>query len=344
MIPRAILKTIRPSEWRTNRFALCTIVLLAVQLRAAETDTLMPVKTIPLPEVRGRIDHFAQDVQGQRLFLAALGNDTVEVIDLAESKRLRSIGECATPQGVAFVPGANRLFIANGGSGTVKMLDGADFKTLKTLDNLPDADNARYDANAGLIYVGYGDGALAVIGATNGELIATIKLAGHPESFQLEKNGSRIFVNVPDANQIAVVDREKRAVVAVWPMEKFRSNFPMALDETNHRLFAGCRHPARLVILDTTTGKPVSDVEIFSDTDDVFYDASRRQIYVSCGGGFIDVIAQRDANHYQLREHIPTVSGARTSFFSPERNELFLAVRAGLISGSAEIRIYKPRP
>jgi DNA-binding beta-propeller fold protein YncE len=321
---------------------LVLIALFALNLQAADTNALTLVKTIPLPDVRGRIDHFAMDEQGETLFLAALGNDTVEVVDLLAGRRVQTIGDCSTPQGLAYVPGASRLFIANGGSGMVKMLDGTNAKILKSLDQLPDADNVRYDANAGLIYVGYGDGALATIGATNGELVAKIPLAGHPESFQLEKKGNRIFVNVPDANQIAVVDREKRAVIATWPMEKFRSNFPMALDEANHRLFVGCRHPARLVVLNTANGREISNVEISGDTDDVFYDASRKQIYVSCGGGFIDVINQRDANKYELRERIPTVGGARTSFFSPERNEFYLAVRAGLVSGSAEIRVYQP--
>lgn len=310
----------------------------------ASVGPLALIQTIPLPDVRGRIDHFALDVQGRRLFMAALGNDTVEVFDLAPAKRLRTIGSCSTPQGLVYVPGANRLFIANGGSGSVQMLDGTNFSVLKTLEHLPDADNVRHDAKAGLIYVGYGDGALAVIGATNGELVATIPLAGHPESFQLEQDGSRIFVNVPDARQIAVVDRHQRAVIATWPMKEFHSNFPMALDEKNHRLFVGCRSPARLVVLDTATGKPVTDMKISSDTDDVFYDASRKRIYVSCGGGTIDVIEQRDADRYELRERIATVSGARTSFFAAERSELYLAVRAGILSGSAELRIYQCGP
>jgi DNA-binding beta-propeller fold protein YncE len=325
------------------KLAFLSLALLALNVQAAETNLFALVKTIPLPDVRGRIDHFAMDTQGQRLFMAALGNDTVEVIDLMAGRRIHTIGDCSTPQGLAYVPGINRLFIANGGSGTVNMLDGMDFKVLKRLGDLPDADNVRYDAKAGLIYVGDGDGELTVIGATNGEFVAKIPLAGHPESFQLEKNGNRIFVNVPDANQIAVVDRDKRAIITTWPMEKFRSNFPMALDEANHRLFVGCRHPARLVVLDTANGRKISDVEISGDTDDVFYDASLKRIYASCGGGFIDVINQRDPDKYELWNRIPTVSGARTSFFSPEQKEFYLAVRAGLISGNAEIRAYKTR-
>lgn len=323
-----------------KHLAFLSFVLLALNVEAAETNSFKLVKTIPLADVRGRIDHFAMDAQNETLFMAALGNDTVEVIDLMAGRRIHTISDCSTPQGLAYVPGANRLFIANGGNGTVKMLDGTSFKVLKSLDQLPDADNVRYDAKAGLIYVGYGDGGLAVISATNGGLVATIPLAGHPESFQLEKTGNRIFVNVPDANQIAVVDRDKRTVITTWPMEKYHSNFPMALDEARHRLFVGCRHPSRLVVLDTADGRKISDVEISGDTDDVFYDASRKMIYVSCGGGFIDVIDQHGADKYALFKRIPTVSGARTSFFSPERNEFYLAVRAGLISGGAEILVF----
>jgi YVTN family beta-propeller protein len=326
-----------------KRLACIAIVLLALDLRAADIHALTLLQTIPLPDVRGRIDHLALDARGQRLFVAALGNDTVEVIDLATGKRLHTIGDCSEPQGVALAPADHRLLIANGGSGVVKILDANSFKTWKSLGNLPDADNVRYDAKSDLFYVGYGGGALAVIRAATGERVAKIPLAGHPESFQPERDGRRIFVNVPDAEQVAVVDREKRAVVATWPMEEFRGNFPMALDEANHRLFIGCRRPARLVVLDTTTGKTAGSLEISGDVDDLFYDAERKLIYASCGAGFIDVIQQRTADGYELRERIPTASGARTSCFWPERKELFLAVRAGPVFGSAAIRVYQCR-
>jgi hypothetical protein len=317
------------------------IPFLALNLFATDTNSLTLVKTIPLPDVRGRIDHLAIDLKGQRLFMAALGNETVEVIDLAAGKHIHTITGCSEPQGLAFVPAENRLVIANGGSGEVKILDGASFNILKTIRDLPDADNVRYDAMADLIYVGYGDGALGLIRADTGKMLGNIKLSGHPESFQLEENGKRIFVNVPDAGQIAVVDRIQRAVVASWPMEKFRGNFPMALDENDHRLFVGCRHPARMVVLDTITGKNVANQEISGDTDDLFYDAGRKRIYVSCGAGFVDIIGQASADSYHPRARLDTVSGARTSFFSPDRGELYLAVRAGLISGQAELRVYK---
>jgi DNA-binding beta-propeller fold protein YncE len=323
-------------------FTLC-LSLLAIQLHAADTNALTLVKTIPLPDVRGRIDHFAFDSKGGRLFMAALGNDTVEVIDLAAGKRIHTITGCSEPQGLAYVPAKNRLVIANGSSGEVEILDADSLAVFKTLTGMPDADNVRYDEKSDLIYVGYGEGALAIIRATTTKKIGDIKLAGHPESFQLEQNGKRIFVNVPDAGHIAVVDRETRTVTTTWPMSKFHANFPMALDEANHRFFVGCRHPARLVVIDTTTGKQVTDTEISSDTDDLFYDADQNQIFVSCGGGSIDVIKQAGADSYKLQARIPTESGARTSFFSPDRRELYLAIRAGLISGKAEVRVYKSR-
>lgn len=333
-----------PFTWKHMKiFTVLGISLLALQLYAAETNALTVVKTIPLPDVRGRIDHFALDSKGQRLFMAALGNDTVEVIDLAAGKRIHTITGCSEPQGLAYVPAKNRLVIANGGSGEVKILDADSLAVLKTLPGLPDADNVRYDEKSDLIYVGYGDGALAVIRAATGEKVTDIKLSGHPESFRLEQNGNRIFVNVPDSGHIAVIDRVAGKVTATWPMTKFHANFPMALDEADHRLFVGCRRPARLVVFDTATGRQIADTEISGDTDDLFYDANHKQIFISCGAGSIDVIDRLSADSYQLQERIPTESGARTSFFSPDRRELYLAVRAGLISGKAEVRVYKTK-
>ena len=285
----------------------------------------------------------AVDVAGQRLFVAALGNNTVEVVDLKEGKRIQSLSGFAEPQGVVYVPEFDKLIVANGADGTCRILDGRSFKIVATVQLGEDADNVRYDKKDKLVYVGYGDGALTAIDAKTGAKVADIKLAAHPESFRLEANSPRIFVNVPGADQIAVVDREKKAVIETWPLKDAKGNFPMFLDESNHRLFVGCRRPARLLVLDTANGKTVSDMKISGDTDDLFYDATSKQIYASCGAGFIDLIQQKDADSYELRERIPTVSGARTSFFSPELGRLYLAVRAGIIVGGAEIRVFQPQ-
>jgi DNA-binding beta-propeller fold protein YncE len=299
------------------------------------------VQTIPLPRVAGRFDHFAIDAAGKRLFMAALGNNTAEVIDLAHAARLHSIPDLRKPTGVAYLAGVGKVVIANGDDGTLRFFDGKTFAPTAQIASLDDADNVRLDADERRLYVGFGDGALGVVDAAAGKLLARIELKGHPESFQLERAGPRIFVNVPDAQMIAVVDREKRVVVAQWPMERFRANYPMALDETSHRLFVGCRRPARLVVFDLASGKPVADLEIAGDTDDLFFDAKRQRIYVSCGEGFIDVIQRREGGRYERVERVATRSGARTSYFSPELDRLYLAVprHAG---EEAELRVYQP--
>jgi DNA-binding beta-propeller fold protein YncE len=310
-------------------------------LNAGAQTALQLVRTIPLSGVGGRIDHMAADTQGRRLFMAALGNDTVEVLDIETGKRLQTISGCSEPQGLVFPPKLNRLFIANGGSDELKIYDGGKFQLLKTIGALGDADNVRFDATNNRVYVGYGSGALGAFD-TNGVRVASIPLDGHPESFQLEQNGNRIFVNVPGDRSIAVIDRAQQKVVAKWRLAEAHSNFPMALDEANHRLFIGCRSPARLLVLDTTNGKTVAQVEISGDTDDVFYDAKRNRLYISCGEGFLDVIQGSAGDHYERIAHEPTRGGARTSFFSSDSDRLYLAVPKSW-GQDAEIRIYQPQ-
>ncbi len=311
-------------------------------LQAADTPALKLVQTIPLPGVTGRFDHFAIDTRGQRLFVAALGNNTLEVIDLAAGKRVQSQPGMSKPTGVLYLPEPNQVLVANGDDGTLKILSGSDYTALHNVTGLDDADNLRLDAKTKLAWLGYGDGAFAIIDPAAAKSLASIKLPAHPESFQLEPDGNRIFVNLPDAKQIAVIDRDARTVLAHWPMEKFQANFPMALDAANHRLFVGCRKPARLVVLDTATGKPVADLAISGDTDDLFYDASRRRLYVSCGEGFIDTIEQSTPDTYKRISELPTAPGARTSYFSPNLGRLYLAV-PDRSSQHAEIRVYQPQ-
>jgi len=317
---------------------LC-IVQIAFSICNGE-EPLKLAQTIPLPGVKGRFDHFSIDAKGKRLFVTALGNNTVEVIDLAEGKCIHSISGMSKPQGVLFFADHNELFVANGDDGVLKVLDATDFKVKQKVAEMPDVDNVRLDPHTGEVWAGYGDGALVRVLVGMHE--STIKLAGHPESFQLEKQGRRVFVNVPDAKQIAVVDSRKDSVITTWPLQNFQANFPMALDESNHRLFVGCRKPACLVIFDTEAGKAVADLVISGDTDDLFYDAKRKRIYIGCGGGFIDVVEQTSTDNYQRSAKIPTAAGARTCFFSPDLDRLYLAVpERG--NQKAEIRVYQPR-
>jgi len=297
------------------------------------------LQTIPMPKVDGRIDHLAHDAKGDRLFVAALGNNTVEVIDLSQGKVVHRIEGLHEPQGVLSLDG--QIVVASGGDGSCRFYDGSTYKLLKTVDCKDDADNVRFDAEAKLVYVGYGSGGLAVVDPAKGARIADIPLEGHPESFQLEAKGKRIFINVPKAGNIAVADREKRAVIAKWKLSA-GANFPLALDEEGRRLFVGCRQPSKLLVLDTGSGKELAAVECSGDTDDVFYDAASKRVILSCGAGFLDMFDASAATPRRIGK-VPTAAGARTCLDVPDPGRIYLAVphRGG---PPAEIRVYRPRP
>jgi DNA-binding beta-propeller fold protein YncE len=321
---------------------LIPFILLMSEARGGPVDPLQRVQTISLPGVEGRIDHFSVDLDGQRLFVAALGNNTVEVVDLAAGQDSASIAGFSEPQGVMYVPGSDKLFVSNAGDGTVESFDGTTFDLLNVTPFASDADNLRYDASADQLYVGYGTGALGVLDATSEEVVGDIRLAGHPESFQLEKFGPRVFINVPTARRIQVVDRQQGVVVANWPVP-VGGNFPMALDEDNQRLFVAARSPAQLLVYDTSSGDLVAQLDCAGDADDVFYDPVKGRIYVSGGAGFVSVFQQDDADQYELIVNIPTAAGARTALFVPEFNRLYLAVpHRG--AQAAEIWVYEVQP
>lgn len=316
-------------------------VLFGLFLCAATqaASSLELAQTIPLPDVVGRIDHFAVDTQHRRLFVAALGNDSVEVVDSQNGKSIKSIRGCAKPQGLLFLPKLNLLYVGNGGSGQIDVFDCDSFQLKQTIKALPDADNLRSDVTGETAYVGFGDGAIGVINTTSGTLTHRIDLKGHPESFRLEHAGTRIFANVPSERCITVIDRVKGSVTTNWPLTKFGGNFPMALDETNHRLFIGCRQPAHLLVMNTASGEVISDLDISGDTDDLFFDAKRKLVYAICGAGFVDIVEQRD-RACVLKERIPTRTGARTGLFIPSQDLLCVAVpKHG--NETAEIRLFK---
>jgi len=304
---------------------LATLLFLTGAVRGQQSQPLSLTSRIDLANVNGRIDHLSPDLKGQRLFMAALGNHTVEVLDAGSGKRLRTLTDLAEPQGVYYDPAANRLFVACANDGAIKVFDAGSFQLIETVKSSGDADNVRYDARGHRVIVGYGDGALAFLDLS-GKKTGEIALDAHPESFQLEKTGTRVFVNVPDRKEIQVADLVKNVAVAKWPVTSASKNYPMALDEADHRLLIGCRSPARMLVIDTATGKQTASVEIVGDTDDLFYDASRKRVYVIGGDGFVDVFDQKDADHYNRIAHYPTATGARTGLFVPEWAKLFVAV------------------
>jgi len=308
----------------------------------ADVQALESVATIQLPAVKGRIDHLSVDLKRHRLFVAALGNNTVEVVDTEHHRHEKTLPGFEEPQGVLYLPEPDRLYVANGNGERLDILDGNSFASVKRITKLADADNLRFDAGAGKVVLGYGKGALQMLDPGSGEAAGEIRLPAHPESFQLERNGSRIFVNVPDARQVAVVDRSKRAVTAAWDVPGARSNFPMTLDEAGRRLFVGARSPALLLVYDTDSGKVVAKASIGGDTDDLFYDGKRKRVYVICGEGRVDVLRQDDADHYSLIETVKTAARARTGLFVPEEGRLYVAAPA-LDNAPARILVYRAR-
>ena len=296
-------------------------------------------KEIKLPGVKGRIDHMDVNAKAGILYMAALGNNTLEIIDLINGKRIHSIEGLDEPQGVGYVPETNEIIVANGGNGNCYFYNAKTFEKTASIHLSDDADDVRYDATEKKVYVGYGNGGIAVIDATTHKQIADIKLPAHPEGFQLDKGLNKLFVNVPDADMTGVIDLKQLKLISRWNTGNLRANFPMAIDLTNHHLFIGYRHPAKLIVVNAQTGARISSNEMTSDVDDLYYDPSAKRVYISGGGGAIDVF-QLETNGWKQISHIPTRNGARTSLFIPSLHLFVLGERAGG-NREAEVSVYK---
>lgn len=321
------------------RFVLL-VVVASVNLYAQPSPTLKQIATISLGSVTGRIDHLAYDSARRHLFVAALGNDTVEVIDTAKGEVLQSLPGFHKPQGMAYLPDANAIAVANGDTGTLELLHAETLQRRWAVHVADDADNVRYDAQAKRIYVA-AVGGLFAFDPASGNLLGRIAIEGHPESFQLETSGTRVYANLPGlvSSQIVGGDRGTMTTDA-RSAPGCGGNYPMALDEATSRLFVGCRRPARLALVDVRTGKAVSSVEIVGDTDDLFYDAERRRVYVIGGDGFVDVL-ERQGDALRRVDRVATRAGARTGLWVPAIGQLFVAVPAR--GGErAEIRVLAP--
>ena len=331
---------------------LATLLVLTVHATGQEQQVLSLHSRIPLTNVKGRIDHFSVDVKGQRLFVAAVANHSLEVIDLQSGKQVHTITDLAEPQGVFYDASTNRLYVACALDGSTKIYDGTSFRLLTAVKFPDDADNIRYDARSKSIIVGYagakalrnrqeGTGGLGFIDS-DGKKTFEIIVDAHPESFQLEKTGTRLFVNVPDYQEIEVIDVVSRKVVDRWPVTSAKDNFPMALDEAHHRLFVGTRTPPRLLVFDTEMGKEIASAEIAGNSDDLFYDPARGRIYVLTSKSALDIFQQRDSDHYDHIAGIPTPPRMQTGLFVPEWGKLFAAV-PNQGEQEAEIQVYEAK-
>lgn len=306
-------------------FVSLVVGCVSLTCSGAESDPLRLEKEIPLPGVEGRIDHFAADDTGQRLFIAALGNGSVEIVDAHKGERAGEIKGLKEPQGTFYDTKRSLLYVATGGDGRLRIYNGTTLELQQTVEFGDDADNIRYDRRDDEVWVGYGSGWIGIVNST-GQKVGAVELGAHPESFQFEEHGDHVYANVPKQLGIGVIDRKKHMMIAKWGLGIHLANYPMALDESNKRLFVGCRLPARLVVLDTNSGRIISSLPTVGDADDVFYDARRRLIYVIGGEGAVEVFSQHDPDHYESVGKEQTAPGARTGLFAPSANHLYVAV------------------
>jgi DNA-binding beta-propeller fold protein YncE len=286
-------------------------------------------RTIALPGVEGRIDHMAYAPGLKRLYVAALGNGSLEVIDIDRGERIKSIAGLKEPQGVEYVPATGQIIVTGGGDGTARAFDAGTLEEAKKVIVGDDADNVRLDVERNELIVGYGDGGLAFLDPKTLESKGSVKLPGHPESFQIEAGTGRIFVNVPGGligggGSVVVVDGPNRAITATWTLKESGRNFPMALDATHHRLYIGGRRPAKLVVIDTESGRVNASPGCVGDADDIFLDAKTGLVLVTGGDGTLDVFAADDHGACTRTGAVSTAPGARTSLLVPETRTLFV--------------------
>jgi DNA-binding beta-propeller fold protein YncE len=339
--------TTHASFWLPTPGIACLLTSLAVagcgQPAAADPVSLELVQTIPLKGAAGRLDHLALDAKGNRLFIANLSNNSLDVVDLKAGKLVKQIPGQQKIQGVAYVPDLDRIFVGNGKDGVCNVIDGKNYELVRSI-KLDDADNVRYDPRTRQVYVTHAENALALIDPMKMEVKATIKLPGAPEAFQLDPAQPRLYVNIPKPSQVAVVDTEKNEVVNKFPLTFAEANYPLAFDQKGGRLFVGCRKKPMVVVLNAKTGKEVAGVGIPGDIDDLFFDAKREHLYASCGAGFLAVLQRKDADRYEVVERIATGKLARTCLFDPESGRLYVPVPRQEGKDSPELRVFQAKP
>ena len=328
------------------------LFLVAVMAVASDSTPLKLVTSVDLPKYSGDFDHFAADVSGNRLFLAAEDHGTLEVFDLKSSKWLKTVKGFDVPHSILYLPASQELFVTDGGESMSKVLGSRDLQVIKKVSLVPGADSLAYDAGAHRAYVVTGgkdvkmkESEIAVVDTTDFSKKAELKLdSAHVEAMALESQGNRMFVNVTDHNEILVIDRTKMAIVAHWPLLNAGENSPMILDEPNHRLFIVCRKPAKLVIFDTNSGKQIGLWDTAGHSDGMAFDSVRKRIYVPGAEGYIAVYQQRDADHYELTAKVPSAPGAKTCLLVPELNRLYVAVSPGEGKYGARVLTFETLP
>jgi DNA-binding beta-propeller fold protein YncE len=332
--------------------AVCFVACSGIALsQESGKQRLRLVQTIQLPDVKGRLDHMDVDVKGKRLFIAGLENGTFEVVDLQAGKWVRSIPGFKKSQGALFVPELNKLFLASGDDGMLRIFRGDTLELLDAIHLELGPNRVAYQPKSRLMYVGYGGkdagkdyGEVGIIDARNDKVVGDVRVAAHPSELLLDKAGKTLFVFISIANELQVIDTDKRVVLSTWPVTSQRPG-DAAFDESTSRLFIGTRTPAEMIIMDSKSGKEIAHLPTPESMDGVYFDAKRKRIYVSGGRdlevGYVFVYQQKDADHYETIGKIPTRDGAGTSFWSPELDRYYVAAQA-TNKVQASILVYAP--
>lgn len=328
--------------FRLRAFVMTVLVSMVGCACEAHSQSALPLmleRTISLPNVKGRIDHLEIDASHQRLYVAEVGNGTVEAIDLASGHVSGRISGLDEPQGIGYLAASNELVVASA-DGVVGFYRADDLSPIEQISLGDDADDVRIDPSTGSAIIGYGRGGLAILSGATRKVSARIALPAHPEGLQIG-SGRRVFVNLPGAGKIGVVDLSTMKLTATRS-NKYAANYPMAFDPSSNAVAVVYRLPARLVIADADTGSVRQDLDVCGDSDDLFLDANRKRIYVSCGSGDVDVFEASPDGHRRAAR-IKTRLGARTSQFSPELDRLYVAAPAK--NGEpAAILVFRPSP
>ncbi len=289
---------------------------------------------IVLPNVHGRIDHLAVDPTHHRAFIAALGNNSVEVVDLKARKHIASITGIEEPQGIVFIPEDGSVLVSSGADGSCNFYSTDSLQLKRSIKLDGDADNIRYSPSMGRIFIGHGDGGIAVIDARTFKVIADIPVGGHPESLQLDEANDRLFVNVPDEQEVCSVSLSTMKVMDRWKLEDARANFPMTLDAANRHLIIGCRSPARILVM-SYSGELVQQVDGPEDMDDLFYNVTNTTLHAIAGAGLVVSYLQDKNGSWREEQRTTTRHGARTGYLTSDGQDLLVAAPAREGEGAA---------
>jgi DNA-binding beta-propeller fold protein YncE len=336
---------------------LVAIVLMFVaglaNLHGQIKQPLALVQTIPIPNVKGRLDHLWVDVGSKRLFVAGLENGSVEVIDLKSAKWLQTIPGFQKPQGIQFVPRLNKVFVASGDDGMVRVFNGKSYRLLDSLKLDRGANRIAFDPRRNLLYVGYGGkdagqdhGEVAVIDAATDRIIATLVVDAHPAELLLGDTGKKLFALIPAKDEVQVVDTASGKTEGKWRVSS-KSPGDAALEIAGQRLLIGTHTPPSMVVMDSRHGEETASLPTVEGMDGVYFDARKKRVYVSGGRGFdvgsISVYQQTGADQYKNIGDIPTKPGAGTSFWSPELNRYYVAAPAHN-GEQASVLVFQPQP